>query len=55
MTTVWIFLQKTYLDLYNKHSKRFCVDNHDPEITSWKGVKSIQNTSGFEVIKSDTG
>jgi hypothetical protein len=38
--------------LYNKHSKRSCVDNHDPEITLWEGVKSIQNTSGFEVIKS---
>jgi hypothetical protein len=28
--------------LYNKHSKRFCVDDHDPEITSWEGVKSIK-------------
>jgi hypothetical protein len=43
------------VNLYNKHSKRFCVDDHDPEITSWEGVESIQKMSGFEVIKSDTG
>jgi hypothetical protein len=43
------------VNLYNKYSKRFCVDNHDPEITSWEVVESIQNKSGFEVIKSDIG
>ena len=43
------------VNLYNKHSKRFCVDDHDPEITSWEGVESIQKKSGFEVIKNDTG
>jgi hypothetical protein len=43
------------VNLYNKHSKRFCVDDHHSEITSWEGVESIQNTSGFKVIKSDTG
>jgi hypothetical protein len=43
------------VNLYNKHSKRFCVDDHDPEITLWEGVESIKNKSGFEVIKNDTG
>jgi hypothetical protein len=43
------------VNLYNKHSKSFCVDDHDPEMTSWEGVKSIKNKSGFEVIKIDTG
>jgi hypothetical protein len=41
------------VNLYYKYSKRCCVDNYNPEITSREGVKSIQKTSGFEVIKSD--
>jgi hypothetical protein len=50
-----ILTKNLTVNLYNKHSKCFCVDDHDPEITSWEGVKSIKNKSGLEVIKSDTG
>jgi hypothetical protein len=30
------------VNLYNKHSKRFCVDDHDSEITSWERVESTK-------------
>jgi hypothetical protein len=37
--------------LYNKHSKSFCVDDDDPEITLWESVKSIKNKSVFDVSR----
>jgi hypothetical protein len=47
----WIITHEDYSDiltknlpvnLYNKHSKRFCVDDHDPEKNLWEGIKSIK-------------
>jgi hypothetical protein len=37
-----ILTKNLTINLYNKHSKRFCVDDHDPEISSWEGVQSIE-------------
>jgi hypothetical protein len=43
------------VNLYDKHSKSFCVDDHEADINLWEGVESIKNKSRFKVIKSDTG